>query len=202
MTGPRPDPPADLDRRDLPYRDQERTPPLAYRIHRATRDPLFFGPPTPAPESRFDDPEGRYKVCYLGLQREAALVETLLRNPQWRTLSWNDDIAVRNLAEIRIVRPLRLVEMDGAGLRTLGATIEVLGTRDYTLPNHWSRALWSHPDRPDGICYGCRHDNQTFAVALFDRARDAVAVRRSGPLTGEARWLGEMSRRYRFGLTP
>jgi hypothetical protein len=175
---------------------------VAYRIHRSTHEPIFFGPPTRVPESRFDDPDGQFKVCYLGMQWEAALVETLLRNPQSRTLSWRDDIEVRSLARIEILRSLRVVELDGDGLRAVGATLEVLGTRDYTLSTAWARALWSHPDEPDGIYYACRHDNRTTAIALFDRAQKAIAPLQSDALTREKRWLGEMSRRYRFGFTP
>jgi hypothetical protein len=200
----RPDPPTDLGQRPLPLRTLESGSRL-YRIHKRESGPVFFGPTGTAPRWRFDDPDGEFKVCYLGLDPEAALVETLLREP-WRrrTLSWSRDIERHRLAVFDLIAPLRLVDYGGPGLLALGTTLEVLGTRDYTLAQHWSRALWSHPDAPDGILYSCRHDNRTSAVALFDRAANALRLLESQPFELESgwRWIAEMSARYQFGLIP
>ena len=173
---------------------------VLFRIHRRDRDPIFWGPPSITPVPRFDDPRGEYKVCYLGEQREAALVETLLRNPGSCLLAWSN-IEARQLTEIEVVRDLRLVEFSGPGLRRLGATAEVAATRDYPLSWSWSRTLWKHPEEPDGILYRCRHDDSLRGVALWDRARKKISPRQSYALPLMARWLGAMAGRYGFGLT-
>lgn len=176
------------------------TEDVLHRICGERHGALFFGPPAARPESRFDAPAGEYKVCYLGRQREAAFVETLLREPERRLLAWSD-IEARLLALVEVRDALRLVEFFGPSLRRLAATAEVASTRDYALSQAWSLSLWSHPGEPDGILYRCRHDDSLFGVALFDRARDKVQLLRTAPLSGEADWLGSLARRYRFGFT-
>lgn len=70
------------------------------------------------------------------------------------------------MAWIETFRDLRQVEFDGRGFRALGATVEVLGTRDCRSPPAWSRALHDHRGQPDGIYYPRRHDSQAYAIAL------------------------------------
>jgi hypothetical protein len=195
--GPRPEPPLDIHARSLPLRTFATR--VLYRIHRSSHNPLFFGPPAGAPESRFDDPEGAFQVCYLGEQREAALVEALLREPTRTLVAWSD-FEARQLATVTVTRTLRLVEFLGSALRRLGATAEVGSTRDYSLSQAWSRALWTHPAQPDGIVYRCRHYDSVRGIALFDRARRRIGLLDAQPLTMDTRWLGEMSERYGFGL--
>lgn len=172
---------------------------MLYRIHWNGHGPIYFGPPNAAPESRFDDPEGRFKICYLGHFRPAAFVETMLRAPALQLVTWVA-LQERQMAWIETSRALELVEFDGPGLRALGATLEVLGTHDYTLPGAWSRALHEHPARPDGIFYPCRHDNQEYGIALFDRARDVLRYLSSRPLCDDRNFLAEMARKYRFAI--
>ena len=40
------------------------------------------------------------------------------------------------------------------------------------------------------------------AIALFDRAQDAIAELTTEPLTNQPRWLNSMARRYHFGIIP
>jgi hypothetical protein len=90
-------PPPDLHKRDLPIREIERGTPIM-RIHSADYHPHFFGPAPPkrkaarwpAPRNRFDDPQGIYGVCYLGLNDAAAFVETVLRDQFLPVLSAAD----------------------------------------------------------------------------------------------------------------
>lgn len=194
-----PVPPADLPDRHLPLRVLPAGTVL-HRIHGRADDALFFGPPGADPRSRFDDPDGEYGICYLGMTPEAALVETLLRSPTRQLIAWSD-IEARSLARVEVRRRLRLVELCGAGLRRIGATAEVTSTRDYGLSRAWSRALWQHPDRPHGLLYRCRHDDSEEGVALFDRAMPRIALAGTIPLARRAGWLGRMSDRYGFGLT-
>ncbi|HEX2093705.1 MAG TPA: RES domain-containing protein [Longimicrobiaceae bacterium] len=92
------------------------------------------------------------------------------------------------------------MDLDGPGLHALGATLEVLGTRDYSLPGTWTRALYDHPGQPDGIWYPCRHDNREYAIALFDRARAALGNTQSRPLLDDPGFLADMARVYHFGI--
>src|SRR4051794_32087990 len=58
-----------------------------YRIHRTEHEGKWFGPlPGDPPAHRFDDPLGKYRVCYLGATLEASFAETLLRTPPRRLL--------------------------------------------------------------------------------------------------------------------
>ena len=45
---------------------------------------------------------------------------------------------------------------------------------NYGLSQRWAHRLYHHPDQPGGLWYGCRHDPSTAAVAVFDRAQDAL----------------------------
>jgi len=198
--GPPPLPPGDLDRRPLPLHVSPAGTEL-FRIHRAGREALFFGPPPGKPaRGRWDAPGGEFRVCYLGEASFVAFAVTLLREPG-RSLVESIDVADRAIARVRVERDLRLVALHGPGLARLGATAAVC-TGPYDVSRRWALALHEHPDRPDGIRYRARHDDDGFAVALFDRARDAVAeVGSRGLMAPEgadelARWLD----RYGIGL--
>jgi hypothetical protein len=141
---------------------------------------LWFGPAAgEAPRGRFDDPargDGpvtahggpTFGVCYLGLSAEAAFAESFLRRPGVRLVS-RATFDARAVSEVRVLRALRLVAFHGPGLAALGATAAV-AHGPHAAARRWARALWAHPDQPDGIAYRCRHDDDDAAVALFDRA--------------------------------
>jgi hypothetical protein len=79
------------------------------RIHAKARNALWFGPASGRPPiHRFDDPRGRFRVCYLGTNKEVCVAETFLRNPPVRILSL-DDLADRVIATLAVRRELRLV---------------------------------------------------------------------------------------------
>ena len=91
------------------------------RIHREDRSPLFFSPgPHRPPVGRFDSATGRFGVMYLALTFEGTFAEMVLRNPARRLVAMGE-IAGRALAFVAAARPLRLVQMHGAGLQHLGA---------------------------------------------------------------------------------
>lgn len=177
------------------------SPPLQiYRIHRAEHGPLWFGPgPDKPPAYRFDAPDGSYRVCYFGVTPEAGFAETFLRDPPVRLISMQE-LAARVLATFRITRTLRLVPLHGPALAQLGTTAEVASGR-YSLSRAWADAINRHPSTPDGILYRCRHDDDSFAIALFDRAASQVAHDGSTPLHLRPVLLGGWTRRYGFGLT-
>lgn len=59
--------------------------------------------------------------------------------------------------------------MIGANLSALGTT-GALNTGAYTASQVWTDALFTHPDKPDGILYTSRHNPDELCIALFERA--------------------------------
>jgi hypothetical protein len=171
------------------------------RIHAQDRSALWFGPGSGRqPIHRFDDPAGRFRVCYLGTTLEVSFAETFLRNPPVRILAL-DDLAGRAIATVEVRRDLRLVPLHGSSLARLGVTAELASGSDYDGSQLWSRALWEHGDRPDGILYRARHDDSALCVALYDRAKDALAILRDVSLAEGPQQLAGLLRRYGLGLT-
>lgn len=168
-------PPGDLVRRPLPLVPVAAGTTL-FRIHRTGLGALHFGREADAAaRQRWDAPDAGYGVCYLATAGHVAFAETLLRDLAIEAIP-EDELRRRSLAEIETARPLRLVNLANEGLRRLRATASVVhGSYDVTWA--WSAALHAHPDAPDGIRYRARHDDADFAVALFDRAADAVRER-------------------------
>lgn len=137
-------------------------------------------------------------MCYLGLSREGAFAESFLRRPGVRLVS-RATFDARRLSAVEAARALRLAALAGPGLAALGATAAV-SHGPHAVARRWARALWAHPDRPDGIAYRCRHDDDALAVALFDRAADALLVRGTGPVRADRGWFGRTLDRYRLAL--
>lgn len=150
--------------------------------------------------NRFDDPEGHYLVCYLGTTLEACFAETFLRNPPVRILSL-EDLGARCVTTFEVLRPVRLVQVHGPALARAGATVEVSGGLSYATSQAWARALWAHADSPDGLIYRSRHDDSSFCVALFDRAKGALAAAGNVGLGTDRLLLGRLLKRYSLGLT-
>ena len=198
--GPPPLPPRDLRKRLLPIHRVPAGTQL-YRIHPADRLPIFFGPQVgEPPRNRWDAPGGEFGVCYLAEQPWTAFAETFLRVPERMTVE-EVDLETRSVARVLAMRELRLAALHGHGLRRLGATAAVC-SGPYSVSRAWSLALHGHPEKPDGIRYRARHDDDGFAIALFDRASRAVAPRDTAALTHPALepHLGAWLDRYSVGL--
>lgn len=129
-----------------------------------------------------------------------AFAETLLRDLSLREVS-EAELAIRSLARIQVVSPLRLAAMHGKNMRAHGADASVVHG-PYPNTWEWSRALHRHPSSPDGIHYRARHDDSGLSIALFERASAKVAKVEStellDPSLGQtlAGWLD----RYDLGL--
>lgn len=169
------------------------------RIHRKTTIEPFFGPTPPdPPKGRFDDPLGVFQVCYLGEHETASFVETFLRNPPIRLVAVSE-LRKRRLTTFRVARALRLLKLHGNGLAQCGCTAAVTGGDEpYDGPRALARAIWEHVDGVDGLEYLCRHDNELKAIALFDRARDALVRLGTEVVEERSRLLGW---RKRYGFT-
>ena len=171
------------------------------RIHARGKNALWFGPGSGRqPIHRFDDPDGRFRVCYLGTTLEVCFAETFLRNPPVRILAL-DDLAGRSIATVEVRRDLRVVPIHGSSLARLGVAAELASGSDYVSSQLWSRALWEHSDKPDGILYRSRHDDSALCIALYDRAKDGLAIVRDHSLSEDPQQLAKLLRRYGLGLT-
>jgi hypothetical protein len=141
---------------------------------------VFFGPGAGMPPRfRFDAPKGEFQTLHVGLSYEAALVETLLRNPRRRTVD-RLDVEIRSMAVLTNESKLRLVEAHGSALAQIGTTAAI-STGPYNFSRRWALELWSHTDRPDGIVYLSRHKPALLCAAIFDRPH-AIFAMRTAPL--------------------
>jgi hypothetical protein len=139
-------------------------------------DPLGWGPGL----SRFSDPTGRaHGVVYLGASASVAFVETTLRDA---ADGRGDDFVLdqaeidkRSPASIRVRDPLRLVDLTQNARLRMGVPSDVVGASDQTLARAWSAGFHGHGDKPDGVYYGSRL-NEQFCIALYDRALVKVDV--------------------------
>lgn len=99
---------------------------------RGDGDPPWFGPaPGERPGGRFGDPlrtlaatVPTFGRCYLGVSHEAAFAVSFLRRPPLAAID-RATVDGRDMAEIVITRPLRLVALLGPGLKAAGATAAV-----------------------------------------------------------------------------
>jgi hypothetical protein len=142
-------------------------------------------------------------VLYAAGSAEGAFVETCIRDERLgdrRCLS-RTFLEERRLTRIFFPLPLQLVDLTGRGLSWLGADGR-LTTGAYRMSQRWSRAFWSHPERPDGILYCSRFNLALPCVALFDRIEAGLSWEDLGPLleTPNRVFLGEMLARYDFAL--
>jgi hypothetical protein len=190
-----PEPPADFNSRELLIREVE--DPL-FRIQRASHAPVHFGR---GARYRFDAPAREFGVLYCAEDEWGAFIETFGQSTGISTVSVSS-LTANALARLSLSRRLRVVDFAASGgLTRAGADGRVCtGTRD--LSQRWSLAVWGHPMQADGIAYGCRHDPPRVAVAVFDRAADAVSAESVGPLVlpEHQQLLGRILDTYEFGL--
>lgn len=193
-TGEAPYPPADLHQRDLPLNRIPAGDPL-FRVHCSNLAPVFYGPgPGKPPSYRFDCLSGRFGVLYIAPGPDAAMIETLLRNPQRLTVSYSD-IRIRSLSILQATRDLHLVEAMGAHLSRLGTT-GAMSTGPYDPCGAWSDALFDHPDRPDGILYASRHNPDEACIALFERPDITLEEVKTTPLSDMRHDVGALLDRH------
>jgi hypothetical protein len=190
-----PDPPADFDGRDLLIREVEG--PL-FRIHEASRNPLYFGR---AARYRFDAPAREFGVLYCAEDEWGAFIETFGQSTGISTVSVNS-LTVNPLARLSVSRRLRVVDFAASGGLTRAGADARLCSGPQDLARRWSLAIWRHPAQADGIAYGCRHDPPRVALAVFDRASDVISAELMGSLMlpEHQALLGRILDTYRFGF--
>jgi hypothetical protein len=140
---------------------------------------------------------------YVSRTNFGAFVETFVREPATALIS-SADLAARGLSELSVTRPLRLLELMGAGLTAMGVTALITATpegdyNDAQAISHWA---FNHPSGFDGIAYMARHDNEQLCVALFDRASAALTIQHGPTPWNDSVLLSQVLSRYeQLGLT-
>lgn len=142
-----------------------------YRCHRVHHGAIYFGRDI---RNRFDDPQGRFGVCYLSLSPSGAFAETLIRKPIGQVLQ-KSDLRHYCLTRIHTLQTLRLVHCHGEGLKHNGLDSQISSSVDRGSTQSMARVFYEHDDRPDGLIYRARHDDDQLSVALFNRATDKLA---------------------------
>ena len=154
----------------LATRELDAGEPL-YRCHSSRYAAIHFGRNI---QNRFDDPEGRFGVCYLSLSPSGAFAETLIRKPTGQVLQ-KSDLRHHCLSRVRTCRTLCLVHCHGEGLKQNGLDSQISSSVDRHSTRLLARAFHDHGDRPDGLIYRARHDDDQLSVALFERASGKLA---------------------------
>ncbi len=179
------------------------------RLKHGTAGALFFGPaPGDPPTGRFDAPDATFRVCYLADSVEAAFAESLLRlaavPPTPGTPRYLHESAVhsRGWAWTSARRELSLIDLsDGRGLAALDVTGALTAADLHTPARALSAKLHTTLPPADGILYRARHAPERTAVALWDRARDALSnVIELVPLFSDRHLLGRLLDSYQLTL--
>ncbi len=124
-------------------------------------------------------------MLYVASTPEGAFVEGCLSDAGLGTtgpLLSERFLAGRCLADVRLAKPLTLVDLTGPGLATIGADSR-LSSGDYRTAQRWSTAIWEHPRQPHGILYLSRHNPKLLCAAIFERAPTAN-VKKLGSFLG------------------
>lgn len=177
-------------------------PAKLFRVSRYNRGEPFLGKRA---ANRFDDPSvpvgKRFGTCYFGLSLVVAIAETVLHDEMPRNGLFS--IAVQEFEHRFLVRfggdELVLADFTGVALKALAGDGSMSTVMPYALPQGWSRAIYRHPQKVDGLVYMSRHVNDQKAVVLFDRGAHKLRAPRYQPLpdaAGAARAL--MALRIRF----
>lgn len=170
--GPEPEPSDDLAERQLPLRTFDE--PIWYRGHTRKNPPLHFN----RENGRFCTPEG---TLYLGTDPKDAFLEAFAQylGSDPRRYIVSQGLLDRScLCVVTARRPFRLVDLTaGHLLRRWSAMADArISVGTHAMSQRWARALWSHPDRPDGILYPCRRASELQSIALFARVQpDLIA---------------------------
>jgi hypothetical protein len=133
------------------------------------------------------------------MDEHVAFIETFGRDLSYRLVT-HGELLSRALAKITLRRRLKMVDLTGAGLATLGADAR-LCTGSYAVAQVWSAAFWSHPAEPDGLLWRSRFDPERFCVAVFNRAANDLMVSSAGHLARAQHraLLGSILDTYQFG---
>jgi hypothetical protein len=168
-------------------------------------DPLGFG----FSPSRFSDPrvalpeKDRFGVIYFGSSLKVCFLERILRDLRNGRLG-DVPIPYAELeqlmcAEIVTARPLNLVDLRGDNLVKMGVPTDAVRASSHRLGQKWSLAFWLHKQRPHGILYYSRL-NDEINIALYDVALPNMRVSTTRPLLEYRTEVAGLIREFKFAI--
>ncbi|MEG8219607.1 RES family NAD+ phosphorylase [Sphingomonas sp. HH69] len=151
-----------------------------HRVHGASVPARWYGRKDAT--WRWDDPQGRYGVLYLGKSLTGPFAESLLRTPADRAVLW-DRVQQKRAAAFVTTRTMRLAKLHGPGLAWFQTTAAGVSAdfdpaihRDAYATTQTISALVHAETALDGIQYRSRIDTDQLCVALFERADSAIGL--------------------------
>jgi RES domain-containing protein len=168
-------------------------------------DPLGFG----FSPSRFSDPrvalpeKDRFGVIYFGSSLKVCFLERVLRDRRNGRLG-DVPIPYAELeqlmcAEIVTARPLNLVDLRGDNLVKMGVPTDAVRASSHRLGQKWSLAFWLHKQRPHGILYYSRL-NDEINMALYDVALPSIRVSTTRPLLEYRTEVAGLIREFKLAI--
>ena len=139
-----------------------RAMPLA---HRATPLGLGLG------RTRFSSPTDDFKLLYVAENLTTSIAETIIRDrfvDRRRRRIHSGEVEMWGVAEIQVIRPMKLLDLRTTGLTRLGVSTDAVGARDHRQGRALSQALYDRTDA-DGILYRSRLTG-AICCAVYDRA--------------------------------
>jgi len=168
-------------------------------------DPLGFG----FSPSRFSDPrvklpeKDRFGIIYFGSSLKVCFLERVLRDRRNGRLG---DVPIPYpeleqlmCAEITIVRPLNLVDLCGDNPVKMGVPTDSFRASSHRLGQKWSLAFWLHNQRPHGILYPSRL-NEEINLVLYDVALPNVRVYRTRPFLEYTAEVAALIREFKLAI--
>lgn len=141
-----------------------------WRVHPSVLRALWYGK---AADKRFDDPQGKFGVLYLGETPAVAVMETLVRGSD-RCVVDRAEWELRSVSRVYLAEDLRMLQFEGPALRRFGIGAERVHAGAYAECQELSAALHArHPD-VDGIQFRSRWDTSQLCWAVFERAKDKI----------------------------
>ncbi|MBV8453970.1 MAG: RES family NAD+ phosphorylase [Deltaproteobacteria bacterium] len=168
-------------------------------------DPLGFG----FSSSRFSDPriklpeKDRFGVIYLGSSLKVCFLERVLRDLRNGQIG---DVPIPYAefeelvcAEVTIDRPLNAVDLRGDSPIKMGVPTDAVRASSHRLGQRWSLAFWQHKQRPHGILYPSRL-NEEICLALYDVALPNVSVSRTLPFLEYTAEVTSLIREFKLAI--
>ena len=143
---------------------------VLWRVHPLAYGPIWFGPAAgDPPKGRFDAPAGEYGACYFGATLGVAILETLVRGLKVPIIP-RGELKLRGASSVALAAPLRMLQLEGKGLASFGASAHEVAGNDYAPCQDLARRAHETLDDVDGIQFRSRWDTSELCWVLFDRA--------------------------------
>src|SRR5260370_42033614 len=147
--------------------------------------------------------EDGFGIIYFGSSLKVCFLERVLRDLRNGRLG-DVPIPYAELeqlmcAEVTTVRPLNLVDLRGDNPVRMGVPTDAVRASTHRLGQRWSLAFWLHKQRPHGILYPSRL-NEEINLALYDVALPNVQVSRMRPFLEYRAEVAALIRQFKLAI--